>query len=197
MNFKKLAAALLFAGIAGTAFGADAGAAVVTVPGKAMVAGQVTYTGEVTAVDATTRVVTVKNAKGESYEIVAGPEVKNFAQIKVGDALVIKAVQALTLELKKGGAGIRERTDAVDGVRAAEGEKPGAAAGAKTTVIADVVAVDRKTGVVTLKGVHHSMKLNVKDPEQLKLIEKGDQVKGTYVEAIGVAVMPAAKPAAK
>lgn len=190
MNLKKLVAALVFAGVAGTAFGQDATAAVVTVPGKAMVAGQVTRSGEVTAVDAEKRIVTLKNAKGESFDIVAGPEVKNFAQIKAGDKVVVKAVQALTLELKKGGAGIRERSDKADGVRAAEGEKPAAAVGAKTTVIADVVAVDRKTGVVTLKGVHQSLKLNVKDPEQLKLIEKGDQVKGTYVEAVGVAVTP-------
>ena len=42
------------------------------------------YDGEVIKIDAATRTVTLKNKDGEST-IVAGPEVKNFAEIKVGD----------------------------------------------------------------------------------------------------------------
>ena len=42
---------------------------------------------KVEAVDAATRTVTFKGEKGNVFEVVAGDEVKNFDQIKVGDVL--------------------------------------------------------------------------------------------------------------
>ena len=41
----------------------------------------------------------------------AGPEVKRFDEIKVGDFVVVRYMESLTLELKKGGAGIRESSE--------------------------------------------------------------------------------------
>jgi hypothetical protein len=49
--------------------------------------------------------------------------------------------------------------------------------------------------VVTLKGPQRTVELKVRDPEQFKLVKKGDQVQATYTEAVAIAVMPAA-PAA-
>jgi len=34
--------------------------------------------------------------------------------------------------------------------------------------------------------------LNIKDPEQLKLIKKGDQIQATYTEAVAISLTPAA-----
>jgi Cu/Ag efflux protein CusF len=39
--------------------------------------------------------------------------------------------------------------------------------------------------------------LNVRDPEQLKHIKKGDQVRAVYTEALAVAVEPTPAPARK
>jgi len=50
--------------------------------------------------------------------------------------------------------------------------------------------------VVTLKGPQRTVELKVRDPEQFKLIKKGDQVQATYTEAVAIAVTPAAAPAA-
>ena len=63
--------------------------------------------------------------------------------------------------------------------------------------IADVQQVDRKKQTVTLRGALKTVTLKVKDPEQLKLINKGDQVEGMYAEAIAVAVVPAGAKAKK
>ena len=51
-----------------------------------------------------------EDAIGNVVDVNAGPEVRNFDQIKVGDLLVVRYMESLTLELKKGGAGIRERS---------------------------------------------------------------------------------------
>jgi hypothetical protein len=39
--------------------------------------------------------------------------------------------------------------------------------------------------------------LNIRDPEQLKLIKKGDQIQATYTEAVAVSLKPAPAAAPK
>ena len=58
------------------------------------------YDGEVTKIDPATRTVTLKNQDGET-SIVAGPEVKNFAEIKVGDRFDVVYELAVAIELVK------------------------------------------------------------------------------------------------
>jgi hypothetical protein len=53
-----------------------------------------------------------QGTKGEQTKvIVAGDEVKNFDQIKVGDQVIAKYTQELVMTLKKGGGELRERID--------------------------------------------------------------------------------------
>jgi len=68
-------------------------------------------TGTITAIDSTTRAVTLKGLQGHELTITVGPEVKNFAQMKVGDQVNAEYLEALTLELKKGGKAIVARTE--------------------------------------------------------------------------------------
>jgi hypothetical protein len=49
--------------------------------------------------------------------------------------------------------------------------------------------------MVTLKGPQRTIEVKARDPEQFKLIKKGDQIQATYTEAMAIAVTPAA-PAA-
>jgi hypothetical protein len=44
--------------------------------------------------------------------------------------------------------------------------------------------------MVTLRGPKRTVDVKVRDPEQFKLIAKGDQIEATYTEAIAVAVTP-------
>ena len=73
------------------------------------------------------------------------------------------------------------------------GEKPGVKGARQFTVVGDVIALDPATQTVTLKGPQRTADLKVRDPEQFKLISKGDQIQATYTEALAVAVKPAAK----
>jgi Cu/Ag efflux protein CusF len=63
-------------------------------------------------------------------------------------------------------------------------------------LVADVVAVDEKAKKVSVKNdkgeiVH----VDVRDPEQLKLIKKGDQVEVTYTQAVAISLEPGAPSA--
>jgi Cu/Ag efflux protein CusF len=169
------------------------GAVVATKPGAAVAAQTVKLDATITAIDPATRGVTLKGPKGNEVVIVAGPEVKNFAQMKVGDNVAVEYVEALTLELKKGGGRPVARSDEAAGGSAKPGERPAGVGGRRVTVMADVVDVDTANQRVTLRGPNRTVDLKVRDPKQLEMIKKGDQVEAVYTEAIAVAVSPAAK----
>ena len=56
-----------------------------------------------------------------------------------------------------------------------------------------MVNVNPKTQVVTLRGPQRTVELKVADPEQFKLVAKGDRVEATYTEAMAIVVAPAKK----
>ena len=162
-------------------------------PGKAGVAQTVKMTATITAIDEATRDVTLKGPQGNEITVTAGPEVKNFANMKVGDQVNAEYVEALTLELKKGGGQKVERTEQAGAMGAKAGAMPAGAMGRQITVVADVVSVDPAKKTVTLRGPKRTVELVVNDPEQLKRVAKGDQVEATYTQALAIAVEPAAK----
>jgi Cu/Ag efflux protein CusF len=166
---------------------------VATSPGKATAAQTVKITATITAIDKKSRDVTLKGPEGRVETITAGPEVKNFDQMKVGDQVTAEYVEAITLELKKGGKQVVARTEQAGAAKAKPGEKPAGAVGRQVTVVADVVNVDTAKKIVTLKGPKQTVELPVRDPEQLKLIAKGDQVEATFTQALAIVVEPVKK----
>jgi Cu/Ag efflux protein CusF len=190
------ASTLVAAALAASPVFAQTGAVVAgKAPGAVAIAQTVKATATITAIDAATRAVTLKGPKGNEIVVTAGPEVKNFAQMKVGDQVNVEYVESLALELKKGGGAPVAATAKAGAAAAKPGERPAGMVGKQVTVVADVIDVNAETQVVTLKGPQRTVELKVRDPEQFKLVKKGDQVQATYTEAVAIAVMPAA-PAA-
>jgi Cu/Ag efflux protein CusF len=198
MRKLTIIAAAVVSLAAGVAFGQTGSTvAAKSEPGKVSIAEAVRITATVEAIDAARRLVTLKGPEGNSFVVQAGPEVKNFNQVKVGDLVVVRYVEALTLELKKGSGGIRERVEREGAAAAKPGEKPAGVVGRTVTVIADVIAVDAAKQSIRLRGPQRTVDLKVKDPEQLKLIKVGDQIEATFTEAVAVSVEPAAAAPAK
>jgi hypothetical protein len=169
------------------------GAAVTSEPGKASAVRMAEISAEVVGLDKGTRTVSLKGPDGNVVDVVAGDEVKNFDQIKLGDAVVVHYAESLTLELRKVEAGAVAPTVREEVARAKPGERPAAAGARQITAIADVIAVDPKKSTITLKGPRGNVvTLAVQNPEQFKVVEKGDQVDVTYTEALAVSVEPAA-----
>jgi hypothetical protein len=174
-------------------------AVVATAPGAAGVAQTVDFNAKITAIDKASRTITLKGPKGDEVKVVAGPDVKNFNQLKVGDEVKAQYAESLVLELKKGGGQPVAKTEKSAAASAKPGEKPAAIGARQVTVVGDVTKVDAATQKVTVKGPQRTVELKVRDPEQFKRIAVGDQIEATYTEAVAVAVSPAAdaKPAAK
>lgn len=166
-------------------------------PGKAAAAQAVEVRAVVVGIDKAGRTVDLKGPKGRVVTLAVSEEAKNFDQVQLGDHVVVRYIRALTLELKKTGSAIMERSEKSDAVVAKPGERPGVAAGRQVQVMANVVAVNAKTKTVTLKGPKGNLvDLVLEDPKQVARIKKGDQVEAVYTEALAVSVEPAPKPAA-
>jgi Cu/Ag efflux protein CusF len=160
-------------------------------PGKYAGAFEELALATVESIDSASRSLVLKRSTGEKLIIVAGSEVRNFDQIKVGDQVVSRHIVALEMTLKKGGGSIRERAESTDSGRAKPGEKPGAYEVKKVAFVANVQEVSAKKKSITLRGASKTIELNIKDPAQLKLIKKGDQVEGVFLEAVAIEVVAA------
>ena len=192
-TFSIVIAIVIASAIASPAVPQTGGVVAETAPGKAGVAQTVKITATIAAIDKATRDIALKGPQGNEVVVTAGPDVKNFDNMKVGDQVNAQYVEALTLELKKGGGMTVARSDQGGVLEAKPGQKPGGVAGRQVTIVADVVDVNPAKQSITLRGPKRTVELVVSDPAQFKLIAKGDQVEAKYTQALAIAVEPAAK----
>lgn len=147
------------------------------------------YEGTVTKIDKKSRTIYFQNNEGES-KFVAGPEIKNFDQIKKGDRLNVNYELAMAIELiKTKSDGIRSKVETASETTSKSGEKPARLISNTTTIIADIVAVDRTKKLVSVKGPSGKVTtVTVKNPELLADVAVGEQVKVIYYDAMAASI---------
>jgi len=147
------------------------------------------YEGDVTNVDKKTRTITFKNKEGES-KFVAGPEITNFPQIKKGDHLNVSYELGIAIELiKTKSTGIRSKVETESITNSKAGEKPAEKITNTTTIIADIVSVDRDKKLVSVKGPSGKVTtVFVKNPSLLNDVAVGEQVKVIYSDAMAASI---------
>lgn len=187
---RRLGMVIGMAALAAFATGAAAQAAPEM---KKSAADVTTVTAKIEAIDAANRTVTVRGPLGRSVTIKAGEEVKNFPQLKVGDELVLRYLEAISIELKKGTEG-RSSTVTTTGPRTAPaGAMPAVAGSQQTTIVATVEKVDAKRSEVLLHGPERYVEVKVKDPKVMQEVKVGDTVVVTYTEAVLLEAVAAKK----
>lgn len=174
------------------------GAAISSEPGKAKVVRTVQISAEIVGVDPATRTLMLKRPGGQAVNVVAGKEVANFDQIKLGDFVVVRYTEALALELRKNktadvGMTVREGSS-----RAKPGERPSVLGAREVSAVAKVVDVDPQKSTITLQGPDGDLlELDVLNPDQFKVVKKGDQINVKYTKALALSVEPAVAPPKK
>jgi hypothetical protein len=153
-----------------------------------------TLTAKIEAVDQANRTVTVKGPMGRVVTLKVDPKVKNFAQVKAGDDIVLRYAEAISVKLDKGSTGRSETVTTTAPMMAPAGAKPGAAMGQQTVIVANVQSVDAKRQEVLLQGPNGNyVEVKVKDPNVFNNVKVGDSVQVTYTEAVVIDVVtPAA-----
>ena len=101
-------------------------------------------------VDQSTRVVRLRTSDGKELTVLAGPEVRNLAQVDAGDTVRLTYYESVTARMAEPGAGGPATTSVVTS-RAPEGSTPGGLVRATTDVVVEFLAYDPATGVVTFK----------------------------------------------
>jgi hypothetical protein len=152
----------------------------------------VVITATVKAIDKKNRVVTLQSPDGKEAKINCGPEVRNFAQIRVGDEVKTSLLETVELFVTGSDEPAAERVTGVD--RAPLGSKPGFAAIDAVEVKAAVVAIDYQTRKVTLKGPEGKV-IKVKAGPEIKRLNEvkvGDSVVARLTRAVSIEV---SKPA--
>ena len=149
--------------------------------------------GKVTAIDQEKKTVTLTGQGGRKLTLEVRDPAK-LAEIKVGDPVVAKYVEALTIRAVKAGSGSPGVTAEAVRVGSKPGQVPAGVVARNVTATATITAIDPKEGTVTLtgpKGNKDTIKVN--DPSVLTGVSKGDLVEVTYTQALAVALDRATK----
>jgi len=138
------------------------------------------------------RIVTLRSlTRDASVVMEVGDQVRNLDQVKVGDRVVVEFLEAMAVDLKKGGGITPSAGVGGAAARAKLGEKPAAALGGAVEVVATIIGVDADEPSVTLKGPEGKVvEVLVQHPEKLAEVDVGDQVVITYKRAMAVSVTP-------
>jgi hypothetical protein len=151
-------------------------------------------TATVTGIDKAEHFVTLRGPKGNEVTIEAGPEVKNFDQLKVGDQVTATYQSAAALEILPADSGTPGVETSEGTAAAPKGSKPGIEGQQSVTVTSKLTAIDLKKHTVTLLGPDgNSRVITVRDPARqarMSGLKVGQLVRITYVEAIAVKVTP-------
>jgi Cu/Ag efflux protein CusF len=162
-------------------------------PGGTVSASQ-SFTATVTKIDAKDRWVTLKLADGSLIDVQAGPAVKNFAQIKVGDRVKTTQADTVTIEVVPAGQAAPNLSTGSATTSAPLGGRPMGVHVDTTTVSGAVTAIDYDKRLVTLKGPagnEHTFEVGP-GAKRFKEVKKGDVVVMTVKTATTVEVLPPA-----
>lgn len=153
--------------------------------------GQVTAT--VSAVDQETRKVTLTNEDGSTQSFIAGPEVRNLAQVEVGDELITEFERTLSITVIDPSlttANARPVSTEISDVEVAElGEKPGMLAVDTSVDVLEVTDINIEANTFKLKDSSGDItQYTARNPENLKKAAVGDFVIVTIEEAVAIYV---------
>ncbi len=110
----------------------------------AEVANTAAVSATVAAVNPATRTIDLTTADGQTIQLTATPEMRNFDQIEPGDVATLEIYGSVQVALAGPGAPAEPQTFAVFG-RAPEGARPGAMAGMMTTATVQFISYNPAT----------------------------------------------------
>ena len=144
-------------------------------------------TAIVEAIEASTRTVTLRKPDGTLVSTVAGPDVKRFEEVKIGDKVTARYYDNVVVRLKRPG-----ESDADTGARGTTGSEqalPGGTRARQRTITATIAAIDPGVPSITFTGPNGwKYTSKVQDTAALAKVKVGDKVDITWTEALLVSI---------
>lgn len=162
-------------------------------PQGAVVAATAERTAIVETVNAAERSILLRGEEGRLATVRVGPEVRNFAQIRPGDRVVLSVTDAIAASLARPDG--RAPVGAAEAVtRAPAGARPGVAHTDAVRMRVRIEGVDlgrNSVAFVQPDGVRREVR--VQDPRMrqfIRTLSPGDQVDVVFLETVALRVLP-------
>ena len=148
-----------------------------------------TETATVEAVEVASRTITLKKPDGTFVQTIAGPDIKRFAEIKIGDKVNARFYENVVVRLKKPG-----EPDVDTGAKTttpSDTVLPGGTRARQRTITASITAIDPNLPSITFTGPNGwKYTSRVQDKAALGQVKVGDKVDIVWTEAVLVSVEP-------
>jgi Cu/Ag efflux protein CusF len=150
----------------------------------------VSGTATITAIDPATRAVTLRTDKGEEDTLTAGPAVKRFDELKVGQKVKVTYYESLVFQVRKPGETADPKSDDLAFARAKSGLPAGAIATQQKRTVT-VKSIDEKVPSITVTTDDgRVVTRTIQDKSKLAGVKVGDKIDITYTQAMLVNIEP-------
>jgi len=140
-------------------------------------------------IDHDTRMITLKEKDGKIRSILAGPEVRRFDELKIGDVVTFHTTESVAYRIRKPGEPAPPSSNDDPAIVRGAGVKPSASKTEQETKVVTVKEVDPKTQGVTIQTEDgRTMSFRVEDKNILKGLKAGDRVVISYTTATVISV---------
>ena len=161
-------------------------------PTEAQVTDEVTDTATVLIANRETRELTLQRSDGTVVTIIAGPEIRNFDQIYVGDTIVARYLMSLSARRLAEGDPDVETKLGVAAARAEPGAMPAGAVGTDMIMTVVIQTVDYDKNIVTFtdpRGNLHAVEAERDEGKAFVAgLQPGDRVVLEYGQMLMLAV---------
>jgi hypothetical protein len=148
----------------------------------------------VNAIEKATRTLTVADASGATRSMHVGATIARFDEIAVGDAIELEVEQGLLLEYQEPGTPDVAPRAVVDASRNPREKAPGVELGGGVQGTVVILSVDLKTRLVDIRAPGGtSLTVKAGPAIQLEKLKVGDRLLATYLEAVMLSLVKAAK----
>jgi len=148
---------------------------------------EVTETFTIEAIDSQSRLITLKDSKGNVESVTAGPEIKRFNELKVGDKVTMTYYESVLYTIRPSTGTAPPASTST--MRRETTGRPGATMTKTLNASVVVDAIDMNTPSVTVKTDDgNTMSFKVKDKANLQNLKVGHRVDISYTRGLAVKV---------
>jgi hypothetical protein len=149
----------------------------------------------VRSINRRTRQIALNTPEDRVITITAGPAVRNFDRIRVGDRVRVRFAETVAFAMAPAGGTAGQPDAVVTAARGPAGQLPSGAVGAAVSETVRIVRVDQATGRVTfIRPDGTTRSVTPQQPATVafaRALNPGDQVNVTFAEGVAIEVRPA------
>ena len=146
-------------------------------------------TAKIDSIDHTAREITFKDEHGQLETFYAGPQLRRFDELKVGDTVTFRYYESVAFQIRKPGQAGSAPVSNEPTIARGTGAKPSGTVSRQLTGAFTVKAIDPKVPSLTaLTADGRTQSFTVEDKKNLEGLKAGDKVEITYTQALMISV---------